>query len=262
MTGATAAMRPSRIDTSPSTMSNRSFIVTTTPLRMSRDTGAVGAVTREVSGSSRPGQSGLPDSLQARRRPLHRQVRGVAVAELAVLHGDQLRQDADGDLLRCDRADVQADRRMHALQALAGDAVLLQRVVDAGDLRAAADQAEIPEVPRREGAQRLEIVGVAARDDDDVGVRRQLGSRDPGRDVFGDDLARIRKALAVGELLAIVDDVDLKADRVRQGGELRCRRGRRRSRTARETARSARCRRPSVRRRPARSPGRSRRTDS
>ena len=35
---------------------------------------------------------------------------------LAVLDGDQLREDADGDLLRRDGADVEADRRVHALE--------------------------------------------------------------------------------------------------------------------------------------------------
>ena len=51
---------------------------------------------------------------------------------------------------------------------------------------------------------------------DDVGVRRERVSRQPGRDVFGDDLGGVGKSLAVRELLAIVDDVDAEADFVRE----------------------------------------------
>ena len=55
-----------------------------------------------------------PDSLLERwRGPLHR-----GRLHLAVLHGDQLGEDADGDFLRRDGADVEADRRVHALQRL------------------------------------------------------------------------------------------------------------------------------------------------
>src|SRR5881392_3469350 len=71
---------------------------------------------------------------------------------LAMFHGNELGQDADGDFLRPHRADVEADRRVDALQGDSGDPVGYQRVVDARDLRAAADQAEIAQFPRREGA--------------------------------------------------------------------------------------------------------------
>ena len=100
--------------------------------------------------------------------------------------------------------------------ASAGIRSSLQRLVDARDLGAAADQAEIAQVARRQRAQRVEVVGVAARDD--RRRRRAAGARarDPGRDVLGDDLGRVREALAVGELLAVVDDVDAEADLVRQ----------------------------------------------
>ena len=104
-------------------------------------------------------------------------MRSRLAADLAVLDGDQLREDADGDLLRRDGADVEADRRVDALQQLGRHAVRGQRVVDARHLGAAADQAEIAQVARRQRAQRFEIVGVAARDDDDVGVRRKLRVR-------------------------------------------------------------------------------------
>ncbi len=96
-----------------------------------------------------------------------------------------------------------------------------QRVVDARHLRAAADEPEIAEVARRKRPQRLEIVGVAARDDDDVRVRRQRRARDPGGNVFRHDFRGVRKPLAVRELLAIVHDVHAEADLVRQPREMK-----------------------------------------
>ena len=53
---------------------------------------------------------------------------------------------------------------------------------------------------------------MAACDDDDVGVRGNGRALHPRGDVVGDDLRRIRKALGVRELLAIVDDMDPEAD--------------------------------------------------
>src|SRR5258708_5464225 len=114
------SMRPSRIDTSPSTTSNWSFIVTMVPPRIRR--------------------LGLG---KLRRRPLHR-----CRMFLAVVDGNELR----------------------------------------------------------------EIVGVAAREDDGIGVRRQIRARDPRGDVLDDDLDGCREAFRVGELLAIVHDVDAEPD--------------------------------------------------
>ena len=62
---------------------------------------------------------------------------------LAVLHRDQLREDADRDLLRRDGADVEADRRVDAFQEIGRHLILDERLVDARHFRAASDQAEI-----------------------------------------------------------------------------------------------------------------------
>src|SRR5262249_43577928 len=121
-----------------------------------------------------------------------------------VLDGDQLRQDADGDLLWGDRTDVEPDRRVHAAEDLGRHLIGGEGVGETRDLGAAADQTEIAQLARCQHAQRLEVVGVAARDDDGVGVRREIRAVDPRGDVVDDDLDRGRKALAVGELLAIV----------------------------------------------------------
>src|SRR5205814_5544922 len=84
----------------------------------------------------------------------------------------------------------------------------LQRVEDAGDLGAAADQTEVAEVPGGERAERVEVVRVAARNDDDVRGRRQVDPTEPLGDVLDDDGGGHREPLRVGELLAIVDDVN------------------------------------------------------
>ena len=47
-----------------------------------------------------------------------------------------------------------------------------------------------------------------------------MRARDPRRDVVGDDLGRGGEALAVRELLAVVDDVDAEADFVREPREV------------------------------------------
>ena len=84
----------------------------------------------------------------------------------------------------------------------------------------ARDAGAVSQRAGRQCPQRLEIVGVATRDDDDVGVRREVGSCEPGRDVLGHDLGRGGEALAVCELLAIVDHVDVKADFLREQREM------------------------------------------
>src|SRR5438034_451221 len=62
--------------------------------------------------------------------PLHRQLGGVARAQLAVLHGNQLGENAHGDFLRRDGADIEADRRVHPLQLIGGHRVVGERVVN------------------------------------------------------------------------------------------------------------------------------------
>src|SRR5689334_12620094 len=101
-------MRPSLIDTSPSTMSKRSFIVTTIPPRIKRDDTAIAGCGLRIADCDcgfwtsdfacrwrlRTSDFGFRVR-ELRRRPPHR---GRVL--LAVLHRDQLREDADGDLLR------------------------------------------------------------------------------------------------------------------------------------------------------------------
>ena len=60
-----------------------------------------------------------------------------------VAPGDQLGDDADGDLGDGLRADVEPDRRRRPGQALLGDPLLAQALEDQPDLPPAADQADV-----------------------------------------------------------------------------------------------------------------------
>ena len=52
-------------------------------------------------------------------------------------------------------------------------------------------------------------------------MRRQRRTREPRGDVFRDHRGRLREALPIRELLAVVDDVDAKADVLRERGEMK-----------------------------------------
>ena len=62
---------------------------------------------------------------------------------------------------------------------------------------------------------------MAARDDDGVRVRRQVGARDPRGDVLDDDFDGVGKTFPVRKLLAVVDDVNAEADFVRDAREMK-----------------------------------------
>jgi hypothetical protein len=129
----------------------------------------------------------------------------------AAADGDELREDADGDLGWCDRTDLETDRRVHAIEAFRRHALGEQNRTDARDFRAASDEAQIAQIARGERPHGFEIVLVASRDDHDVRGAGDLGSVQPLGDRFDDDRVGIRESLAVGELLSIVDDVEAEA---------------------------------------------------
>src|SRR5262245_35074937 len=213
MADATAAMRPDRIDTSPSKTSRRSFIVTTMPLRTRRDD------TVDVFRSSLRSmclRGSLFTPCERRRVPFHGQFRGVAAREFSVLDGDQLCQDADGYLLWRDGANVEPDGCVYPLEALDRETFRLQRVVNPRDLCAAADETEVPHILFRQRAKGFEIVGMTARHDHDIGVRRQVCLCQPRGNVFGHHFCGGRKALPVCEFFTVVNDVDLKTDFLRE----------------------------------------------
>ena len=158
-------------------MSNASFIVTTTPPRMRRED--ITMPQRHETTEARQAASRVlfvPPWLRSGGFPLHRLAAAVFAEGLAVLDGDQLGEDADGDFLRRDGADVEADGRVDVLERLGRHLVGEQLVVDARHLGAAADEAEIAQLARRQRAQRLEVVRVAPRDDRPRTREREAGA--------------------------------------------------------------------------------------
>src|ERR1700728_1696154 len=58
-------------------------------------------------------------------------------------HGNELGADADGDFLRRESADIQADRRMHALEFGRGVSFAFECAIDRNDLSLAADHTDV-----------------------------------------------------------------------------------------------------------------------
>ena len=100
------------------------------------------------------------------------------------------------------------------------DPLGFERFVDPRHLSAAADQPEVAQILRRQRAERVEVVPVTACQDDGERVGRQLGLCQPLGDRIHHDLLGVRKPLGVGELFAVVDDVELEPDRVGGLGEV------------------------------------------
>src|SRR5688500_18063240 len=192
-TSPTATMRPPSMCTSPDSTSSELFMVRTVALRIRSDT-AVG-VPCVPSGSLRSFDPGHPF-----------QRRGSDLLLFASSDSDQLRDDGDGNFLRSHGANVETNGCVHFFEPLDRyGSVLNEHVVQPLDLGAAADQSQIAEILDRQSTQRVEIVPMPASDDHRISGARQSRLRKPGRDIFNDNLRRIRKALAIRELLAIVD---------------------------------------------------------
>ena len=133
----------------------------------------------------------------------------------AAANRDQLGRDADGNLFRRQRSDVEPHRRMHARKFFHRDAFFFQRAVNRKHFSLAADH---PDVARRSAhgpAQHVHVVLVPARDDHHV---RRGGGLDLLKRFLkaGVNFLRHRKSLAVGKRFAVVDDADGEARRIRR----------------------------------------------
>src|SRR5690606_15541780 len=94
----------------------------------------------------------------------------VAGAAAEVSFGDQFGNDADGDLGDSLRADVEAQRCVHAGEGLCADSLPPQVVEDQPDLPFAADHADIAGGGFRQVKQCLLVVIVTPSDDDAEGA--------------------------------------------------------------------------------------------
>ena len=132
-----------------------------------------------------------------------------------------------------------------------GNAFALERLIDGEHLALAADHADVARLGAHGPAEHAHVVAVPARDDHQVAgrVRLQLLER-----VFvcRVNLARHREALAIGELLAVVDHADGEARGVRRLAPAPSRRARRQKYKASAAAESAPRRPPGCRRKSAR----------
>ena len=137
-----------------------------------------------------------------------------------MLHGDQFGNDADGDFLRGDGANVEADRRVHRPERFGRGALFKKRVEDAPHFGFAADQPDVAHRIGDDGSKRVEVVRVSPRDDHGIRRRRQLIVLQPGRNVLDDDVDALAESFLAGELLAVVDDVDAEAGVVRHAGDV------------------------------------------
>src|SRR5258705_10622969 len=95
--------------------------------------------------------------------PLQRRGRDVRFLDATAAHGDELGENADGDLLGGHRTDVEADRCVNVRQAFERHSLFNQGVVDLLDLRLAADQTDVAQFPRGQRPQSVEIVAGTAR---------------------------------------------------------------------------------------------------
>src|SRR5215471_5739184 len=96
------------------------------------------------------------------RNALVGQVGGLAA------HGDQLRGNADGNLLRSERADLQPYRGVDTLEFLCGDTFLLERLVNREHLALAADHADIARLRAHGPGEHAHIVAMPARHDHQI----------------------------------------------------------------------------------------------
>jgi hypothetical protein len=122
-------------------------------------------------------------------------------------------RNADGDFFGRHGADIESDRRVDARETLERHPLFDERVVNLLDLRLAADEADIAQVARRERSKRIEVVAVTARHDDDVRRLRNLRLVQPVWNRIDDHFVGVGKPFRVGELLAIVENMDAEARR-------------------------------------------------
>ncbi len=114
-----------------------------------------------------------------RGRRLHREARLGGAPVL-----DDLGEDADGDLVRAHRADVEPGGRLEPREALEAHAGLAQALDDPGRPAAAGDQAHVAGV-RREDLLQCVLVGVGVRGDDHRRVARDAGATELRRGLVG-----------------------------------------------------------------------------
>src|SRR5579864_4864168 len=122
-------------------------------------------------------------------------------------HGDQFRDDADGNFFRGEGADFEAHGRVDALEFFGAVAILFERFVDGEHFAFAADHADIARFGAHGPGEHAHVFFVAASDDDEVGGGVGLNLF-KGLLVAGENILGHGEALEIGEGFAVVDDAD------------------------------------------------------
>src|SRR5262249_48921329 len=82
---------------------------------------------------------------------------------------DQLSRNGHGNFLRCNRADVEANRRVHAIEQMSRQALRLQCLKDLDHLSSRTYHADVLSPGLNGPAQYSHVVMVTARHDDNIG---------------------------------------------------------------------------------------------
>jgi hypothetical protein len=127
---------------------------------------------------------------------------------------DDLRHDAESDLLGRARADLEPRGRSDPVERFRRDAAREKRLAQVGEPDPAADQAEIGGREADRGLDRLQVA-LAHRRDEHVRSPRQA---------LGGHLRQDALGVRIGRLVRLrIDDVDAIAHRVADAGEGACR---------------------------------------
>src|ERR1019366_4649152 len=125
--------------------------------------------------------------------------------------GDQLRRDRNGNLFRRNCPNIEPDWGVDSVKQTCGQTFLLQFFEDGDGLPLRPNHPDVARLSLHRPAQHAHIVTMPAGDDHDV---RRLAGREPRRglvEIFGDDLLRVGKALAVRIGFAIIHYSDVES---------------------------------------------------
>src|SRR5579884_458534 len=129
---------------------------------------------------------------------------------------EHLGGNAERDLVRRLRAEIEADGRVNLRQPLAGNALVVEVAENLFNLAGAADHAHIVRVRLQRRLERVFVEVMAARDNDDpAGLVRHQGAQRL-RNIAKGKLHVVAECLRVGEVAAIIDDHDAK---IKLGGQ-------------------------------------------
>ena len=139
--------------------------------------------------------------------PAHVRQRALGVAA----KGYKLGNDGDGDLFRCNSADIETDGRMDTIEERGIEAFARELAKDSDGFPPGADHADVASLSLHGPAENAHIVAVTTGADNDP--RRFAGREFSQRffEVLCNDLARIGETFDVSVQVAVVGDDAIEA---------------------------------------------------